>query len=86
MDPTQSTQSKAENSPSQLKNFSEYANKLKSLNFSQLYTKGSYLDVYDTSEGVWRVGKVLENTPNMIKINYDGWKSYYDEVKTLTFS
>ena len=85
MEPNQSNHSNAENSPSQLINLSDYTFKIKSLNFAQLYTKGSYLDVYDTSEGIWRVGKVLENNGNTIKINYDGWKSYYDEVFSYFF-
>ena len=62
------------------KEFPDYNNKLKSLNNVQLYTKGSYIDVYDNPESVWRVAKILDATSNYVKINFDGWKSVYDEV------
>lgn len=54
--------------------------KLKSMNLSQLYTKGSYLDVYDAGDSVWRVAKVIDFNQNYVKITYDGWKSVYDDV------
>ena len=54
--------------------------KLKSMNLSQLYSKGSYLDVYDAADSVWRVAKVIDLNQNYVKITFDGWKSLYDDV------
>lgn len=58
----------------------DFCTKLKTLDFVQLYTKGKFLDVYDSSENTWRVAKITDLSQNYAKISYDGWKSVYDEV------
>lgn len=67
----------------QRKEIPDLNQKLKTLNFSQLYRKGSYLDVYDQGDNTWRVAKVLDLSPSYVKITYDGYKSVYDEVFPL---
>jgi len=81
MEPNKSDNINNENSSKPLKKESpDFNQKLKSLNLSQLYTKGSYLDVYDAGDSIWRVAKVIDLNQNYVKISYDGWKSVYDDV------
>lgn len=61
----------------------DYLTRLKSLNFTHLYKKGSYLDVYDSTESIWRVAKVIDLSHSSVTIAYDGWKSVYNEVNSM---
>ena len=80
MEATKSDKTNENNSVQEPARNEQLNQKLKSLNLSQLYTKGSYLDVYDTADSVWRVAKVIDLNQNYVKITYDGWKSVYDDV------